>query len=65
MLVYLTEEEVRRLKAAKFLVERPDHLLDWFKIYEPEPLRELAPQEIDQAKTELNCSDEELAGMEA
>ncbi len=65
MLIYLTEEEVRRLKSAKFLVERPNQLLDWFKIYEPEPLRELTPEEIAQAKTELNCSDEELAGMEA
>lgn len=64
MLVNLTEAEVEQLKAGKPL-DLPELRFDWFKVYEPEPRKELTPDDIAQAKIELNCSDEELAGMEA
>lgn len=64
MLLYLTKTEVEQLKAGKSL-DIPDIRFDWFKVYEPDPRKELTPDDIAQAKIELNCSDEELAGMEA
>lgn len=64
MLVYFTEEELEQLKAGK-LLDPPSQPSNWFKVYEIEPRRELTPEDIAQAETELKCSDEELTGMEA
>ena len=63
MVVYLTEEELKKLEAGESL-SLPGQRLDWFEPIEASPAPPYSDAQVAQAKTELECSDDELAGME-
>ena len=64
MLINLSDEQLERLKVGK-PIGLPNYLPNCVENCEAEPDEELTPDDIAQAKIELECSDTELKGMDA